>query len=312
MVLHGAVLVAATGVLAAGCGRFAFDARDGAGDGRRIDAREGDCWAAWHDGTIGLGTPRRLTELGFGGVTADPWLSPDGRALYVSHDDGSGGGYDLYVAQRSALGEMWSAATRDPDLSSASDEHRVSLSGDRLTAVISSNRIGGQGQDLWSTVRTAPTDPFPTPSQALVAGLNTAAAEYDPELTADGLRLYYAPQTTLDLQHIEYADRASTADAFGAPNQIPELVVRGINADPSLSPDQTVIVFAIQDKPAPPEIHYATREDATATFGAAAPVPGVLVGGERNSDPAISPDGCELYFNSDRDGPSDVYVATVP
>ena len=61
------------------------------------------------------------------------------------------------------------------------------------------------------------------------------------------------------------------------------------------------------------ELWYATRPARDVPFSAPQPVPGVNDPAAYQGDPYLTPDGCTLYFSSDRaggDGGQDLWMAT--
>lgn len=281
-----------------GCGRFDF-ARV-APDGGAV---ERSCWPQWHAGTLALSAPQRVAELASSDATSNPSLSVDGLTLYFERDDGND---DLFVTQRSSRDAPWAAPTRIEPLTTNAIESRLTPSADGMFAVFMSSR--GGNEDLWTATRTSLSDPLANPSTALVASLNTPAAELDPELTADGLGLYYAPWDGTN-QRIVVARRASTASAFVQPTTLDELQISSAVADPSLSPDETVIAFSSGATMADNDLFYATRDSRDARFDSPQPLAALDVPGVSDNDIELSSDGCEVYFTSDRGGHAELYVS---
>src|SRR5262249_40358849 len=148
---------------------------------------------------------------------------------------------DVYVTQRAARGLPFDAPTLDAGLSSSmANDSRVAMTDDGLLAVISTARAPTAGAyDVSQLSRRTPPAAFGSASPALLANLNTVDPEYDPVLSGDGLRLYYATGIN---QVIRYATRTARSAAFG-----PSVPVTGLlaapSADMSLSPDERVIAY---------------------------------------------------------------------
>lgn len=316
-------------VLVAGCrfapAHLAADARGAGGDA--IDAPAGDgpadadagCLAAWHAGTVQLGPATPLSVDDANAVDRDPFLSGDELTLYFSSDRaGTQGSVDPWVATRTSLGAPFGAPADQTALASPQGDSKLSTTGDGLYAVFSSSRGGTSGgADLWQATRPSTAMPFGMVKQGDFKALDTVAPEYDPWISADGLTLYYAPIPIGSPQQIEVATRPQTSMPFASASPVTELYSGTGDGDPTLSPDQLIIVFSSQRPPpnaavTPGGVNlwYAVRAQPGAPFGPPALVPGVNTD-DNEGDPFLSADGCRVYFSSDRAGSYDLYVATV-
>jgi len=283
-----------------GCGRFGF-AREGTPDGGGGTS----CWSYWHAGDLVLTAPKRVAELASTQSQSNPSLSLDNLTLYFERDAGNN---DIYVTQRPSRDAPWGTPTRLDALATTATESRMTTSADGMFAVFSSNRSGAT--DLWTSTRTSADGTFAAPSTELVAALNSGAAELDPELTADGLGLYYAPYDGTT-QRIVVAHRPSTTAPFDAPATLDELQLSSAVGDPSLSPDETVIAFSSGATMPDNELYYATRSNRDAPFGTPVALAALNRAGVSDGDIELASDGCELYFTSDRGGLPELYVAYV-
>ena len=117
-----------------------------------------------------------------------PWVSSDELVVYFASD--RAGSMDLWTATRSARAQPFSAPTPVAELNSSADDAGLSLSADELVVILASARAGGAGGwDLYRAVRTSRSAPFSAP--APIAALDTAAGEWDPELSRDGRELFF-------------------------------------------------------------------------------------------------------------------------
>jgi Tol biopolymer transport system component len=289
---------AALAVLCA-CGRLEFGEL---GDAGAPAART--CWDQWTSGTIAMATPQRIAELVSTMPQGNPSLSSDGFTLYF---DRSGA---LYASTRSALDAPWQPAVRLDAIDGGTSEGRMTVTAVDSLVVFASDR--GTNTQLWTTRRSGDMQ-FDAPSQSFVTALLSSDNELDPELSADGLHLYYAPyDMTSNIQLIVVASRASTSDAFAGPTELPELQISTAIGDPSLSPDELVIAFSSGTTMADNDLYYATRADRASSFGTPLVIPGVNASGVSDNDVELSRDGCEIYFTSFRGGLSELYLARVP
>jgi hypothetical protein len=285
--------------LAIACGRIDFAAIDAAMSSEvdaDPDAQASGCWSAWFARTVELVGLRRVDEV-LGASAGDPSLAEDDLRLYVW-----GSGPDLYTATRASRAAAWTAVTPVAELNSPSIEHRVSLSADGLDAVFNSDR--GGNFDLWAATRASVTVPFEPPTATNLAGL---ADDYDPELSSDGLRLYFA--RTEGVRRIVVATRPARDQPFADPVVLTELGEP--THDPSLSPDERVIVYS-RTVGADRSVHYATRARMDDPFESPTliPIPSSIAG-TRMFDPEVSQDGCELLFRA-TDGAADwLFVAAI-
>lgn len=277
-------------VICAACGRLDFDpAGNPESDG---DVPLSACWATWHSGALQLSAPEPIAELADPGSCADPSLSADGLTMYFSR------GNDLVVSRRATRSSSWQAPIVLAELSSSGDDAKLSVTSDGLLVIWSSTRSPSMGYDLWQATRSTPEAPFGTPTSVPLSTLNDGLHQYDPHISADGLRLYYAPVLG-STQQVRVATRASRTGAFGEPMEV--ALGPNLTADPTLSPDELVIVYTAQQSGVL-QMYYATRNSPTESFGVGQLLPIYNDGPVADRDPALSYDGCELYFASRRGG----------
>ena len=232
----------------------------------------------------------------------NPSLSSDGMTLYVTRDS------NLYSVHRAARDQPWEATMRLEAVLSTGNENRVSTSSDDLFAVFASSRSGTT--DLWTSERATPTTSFDAPTQAYVDGLRSPIKELDPELSADALRLYYAPYDGTN-QHILVASRTDRTKAFSAPAVMTELQISIAVADPTLSPDELVIAFSSGAEIPDNDLFYAVRSERSEAFDSIDAIPALNLASAGEWDVELSSDGCEIYFVSDRSGSVELYAASI-
>jgi len=122
----------------------------------------------------------------------DPFISSDGRTLYLTTDPGGPTHPRLVVATRPDPDGDFSAPSDVPGVNvTGADSADPALSPDERVIVFSSNRDGGRGGlDLWYAVRSDTGQAFSTP--IVVPTINSDEDEADPMLSADGCELYFA------------------------------------------------------------------------------------------------------------------------
>ncbi len=267
-----------------------------------VDAA-GDCRSKWLDHSVTLTAPVPLASFNAALSTIaeerDPFVSGDELTLYFASNRAGSQSSDIYVSTRAAIGAAFTTPVIARDLSSALNDSRVSLTSNELTAVLSSGRAGGEGNtDLWEGTRPNKQAAFGSFTQSLVMTVNDAGEQLDPELSADGLRVYLAVSS--NPQHIAMATRTTIGGAFGNPVS---MIDSGTgDADPSLSADELVIAFSSNRTGASfggGNVWYATRANTGVPFEPPQVVQGVNTP-SNDGDPTFSRDMCRLYFASDR------------
>jgi hypothetical protein len=291
-------------LLVAGCGRYGFDARAADGGDGAVDPT---CWPAWRTKTVQLSSPRSI-DLGLGKAFA-PYLSADGLTLYASARIGASMSAEFIVSRRATQTTTWGMAVSMPDFVTNSEEEGLTMSPDELTVIFSSGRLGGSGNtDFYIATRGTKTGTFGAPTQMGLTNLETASYEFAPHLR--GSRLYYAP-SDLTRQRIVVSESNGTGQ-FASPTPVPGLPTTPTVADPGLSPDETVILFAYgaTADQAAIDLAYAVRPDRDAAFGAFSLIPAIALDPMRDQQLTIREDGCELIYYSDR-APAGLWVTTV-
>lgn len=261
------------------------------------------CWGAWLSGSLQFGPLVRHTELSLPLVgVANPSLAQAGLAIYFDR------GQDFFRATRVSPTATFAPPTRVDELRTDENESKISTTGDDQTAVFGSARLGTSGLlDLWQAQRL-PGGLFGVPSNLPFIAINDANNQFDPEITPDGLHLYFSP--VIDgTQDIRHASRLTLEAPFdNVTTVIPADM--GPVFDPTISPDQRVLVFAGRPGTAPPDLFFATRAGAAAPFGAPVALT-ALNTTSLDSDPDLSIDGCTLFFASNREGTNSIYSVTV-
>jgi Tol biopolymer transport system component len=215
-------------------------------------ARGGEIWRSARptdEGAFPTATPvAELNEV----YESGPTLSYDARTIYfhstrlqVLQDTD-----DLWSASRPHAGATFDTPKRlEAPNTTDSREVDPTVSGDGLTLIFSSNRPGGMGKyDLWVSTRSSSNQPFP--SATPLAQVNSSDQEWEPDLTADGLHLYFSsdrPGGKGDTD-IWRADRSSPTGKFSAPVNVTEVNSPYQEDGPAISPDGRRLLF-ISNRP---------------------------------------------------------------
>jgi Tol biopolymer transport system component len=103
---------------------------------------------------------------------------------------GGKGDWDIYTSEIAPDG-TFGPATPVEELNTAARETRMTLTGNGMTVIFTSNRAGGLGNiDLWMAQRPAPNMPFCSPVN-LGAPVNSTANDRSPSITTNGDELYF-------------------------------------------------------------------------------------------------------------------------
>ena len=256
-----------------------------------------------------------------------PQLAEGGVALYYTLQR-PGREAEIYRSQFD--GQRWLPGEPVAALNSPASDFGPVVSPDGKTLYLYSDRPGGYGGfDLYSSQRTA--SGWSTP-QNLGPTLNTPAQEYDPAISPDGKRLFFASNRTLQMDaqiaqavkqgeaapwkatlraepglrqfDIYVAQRDKGGKQWKAATNLRALNTNAANeGEPFVSPDGAFLYFA-SDRP---NVHGSTENydlyRARLIDGAVVQVENL--GGEVNTaasehDPSLSPEGFRLVFSSDR------------
>jgi Tol biopolymer transport system component len=271
-----------------------------------------DCWPLWEamGSATPLTTPVALTVLNTSTDDRHPWMSPDGLTLFWATGGAASANEQIVHASRpTRAADAWTApvVSTDPDTANVADQG-AALTADGLVVSFASSRAGGSGNtDLWQATRASTTEPFGSADHAPYAAIDTSGIEADPDLSADGLIIVYSNQT--GTQSIEFATRATRADAFDAPQVITIAGAPASLNNPRVSPDQLVLFYS-GTLAGSTGVLVATRTLDTAAFTT---LGGIAIDGSANDTGiGLSGDGCDLVFASTRaSGDFDLFETTV-
>jgi Tol biopolymer transport system component len=252
-----------------------------------------------------FGTPE---DLGAGVNSArfegGPDLSADGLTLYFTSD--RDGNSDLFVATRRTTADRFGAAESvGAAVNTPSFEAAPSISADGLSLYFESDRPGSREDDIWVATRPTPSRAFGAPAN-LGSLVNSAAVDAHPEISEDGLSLYFSSYRDGGRggSDIWVSRRSSTDQPFGAPAPLTSVNSSGFDGEPSISADGRALFFA-SDRARTvggTDLWVSMRSSRARSFG-----PPVNVGPRVNTvsderTPDISDDGRSLYFSTTRPG----------
>ena len=185
-----------------------------------------------------------------------------------------------------------------------------SISADELTMFLSVDLGGTQSHDIFYATR--PNKYVSFGDVISLSEINTSEMEWGPDISADGLSLYFARGINWN-GDIYVATRASTSEPFGTPQIITELSTLYSEAGPSISADGLAIYFAGNMLGNISDLFMATRPDVNSPFGTPVAL-NTLNTAHNEAAPAITPDGLTIYFRRMYEGgmQQDIWAATRP
>jgi hypothetical protein len=276
-----ALLDADTALDATGADAARLDGASGDGGDVPTTCLEHSVWGDLH-AVAGLGS----------GDDDSPSLSADGLTMLFGSV--RSGARQIHFARRPSRTAPFETPAIVAELTATGEENlSPTISGDALT--LSFLRYA-PFQCPWLATRASPTDPWS--SFVRQDALCGDTAFIGPELTDDGLAIYYNDFSA----RIYVARRSAITEAFAPGALVPELS----GGWPTLSSDELEIWFTGVDE----DIWTSRRSDVGSPFEPPVPV-SELSTASSEGDPAISSDGLELFFGTDRSGGSnEIWVAT--
>ncbi len=147
------------------------------------------------DKNIGFGSPNQdhLDRVNAGNAdNFDPFLSGDGRTLYLAPNPNGPAPQQIMVATRPDANSDFTSPMVVPRINSTTaNTADPALSPDQRIIVFSSNRPGEPGGiDLWYATRADADHDFDAPVR--IPTVNSPDADADPMLSVDGCELYFA------------------------------------------------------------------------------------------------------------------------
>lgn len=183
-------------------------------------------------------------------------------------------------------------------------ETAPSFGADEKTLYYAEDATGSGSSHLRGATRASPSDTSFTPLAPFAAIDAIENSQYDPAFA--GTSLYFGAVTGLIGGHLY---RASASDGFASPAELAELASAGGETSPAPTRDDRALYYAKFVGATNFDIWVATRDAATGAYTQMRPVSEVSSSGD-DQPSWVSPDGCRLYFTSNRDGAYALYVAS--
>jgi WD40 repeat protein len=241
-------------------------------------------------------------------VSIGPALSDDALTLlYVSQNP-----YDVFITTRPDRASAFGAGTRLANVNQSGTDATPFLADGGLTLLLASDRFTNAGfNDLLIATRASLSDPFSTP--APIANVSSPGVELSPQLSDDGLRLYFSSDRSNSNRDIYLATRSARSAGFSTPARVSGLNGQSSEFGPTLGADE-LEVFIASDRPGgvgSMDIWRAVRATRGDAFGTPVNVSELNDRGY-DTDPRLSRDGSELFFSSSRNGDQVLWSARRP
>ncbi len=257
-----------------------------------------------------FGEPELVGGLGLVGLQLWAPLLVEGGATLLFAASGGATSENIFTADRepaSGIGFLQARALSAVNSTSLDGSPFPSADGLRLY-FFSTRRGGAGGRDLWISSRASVEEPFGAPLP--LSELNTPDEEHLPWLTRDELTIYFAttrPTTRADFNLFQ-ASRASLSEPFGPAQPVANVNSDALEGRGTLSEDALALIFMSArqggvgredlwlSRRVSPEVEFDTPLNLTAVNSSAADL-----------DPALSADGLQLFFSSDRGGAQQIW-----
>ncbi len=229
------------------------------------------------------------------GNISNPTFAPDGCGIYYSLFES--GEPNLWRTRRASADAAFGTSVALSELNSDAADYKATISPDGLEIFLSTTRGGADRRArLFRSRRGSATAAWPPPQPAdefEIAGHNL----YDPALSPNGLRFYYAPGTA-EAQLLHEAQRAEVGDPFDPPNPLDPgdlgFLEGGTTfAEPVSNFDDTLLVYVVAFEDGGKELFFSHRNSWHDTWAGHQTVP-LGDGAGEVQDMGLSPDACEL------------------
>ena len=187
------------------------------------------------------GAPAIVPQLSTAGAELQPSLSRDGLTIYVTRFTGAS--FDIYKATRASLTTAWGTPAVSSELNSTADDAPMNMSTSGLAMVVTSNRPGSAGYDVYLATRGSTIQTFGAP--VAITSVNTTNNEYDAWLSDDALTIYYCSDiNAANSNDLFVATRTTASGAFMTPTALTALNSSASDEDPWISTDQHTMIFS--------------------------------------------------------------------
>jgi hypothetical protein len=157
--------------------------------------------------------------------------------------------------------------------------------------------------DIYVTKRTSITSAWSQP--VIDAALSSASGETTPDISGDGLTMYFASNRPGGLGDTDIwrSVRGSRTETWGVPVNVAELSSANGDATAAMTADQLMLVTTSNraDGGVSYDMYISTRATVGAPWGPLAPLDALDVGQVDDTSGFLSPDGLTIYWDSGGD-----------
>jgi Tol biopolymer transport system component len=239
-------------------------------------------------------------------------LSGDLLTMYLSSDRNISGsiGFDLYQSSRTAIGQPWTTPVRINQagggyVGGAGDQLAPTVTADGTSLYYASDETSSF--KIYVATRANAQADFGAPG---VWSVSTSTNDRDPYVLPAGDVVYFSS----DRSGSQRIFRVVNTTSWGTPEE--QMNYGTGNIAPVVTPDELTIFF--MGRPGTTgsfDIYAASRAQKSDAFGAPTRVDAVSDSSALDAPTYITPDGCTLYFSSNRPGGpgnSEIWEATRP
>ena len=287
--------------------------------------RQAGIWSVAQN--VETGIPGTHASLNTGALEGCPFISPDGKSLYMASDRPGGfGGLDIWVSSRASVNDGWGEPVNlGEPVNSASNDFCPTIARDGHTLYFVSNRPGGCGGSDIYVSRSRPHG-WDTPVN-LGCALNSDADEFSPfpvNEAGSGPVLYFSSNRaggfSAEVEGAVIGDFDLYISQFRGGIFGPAVLVPGVNtaaddSQPNLSRDDLEMYF-FSTRPGGfggPDLYVAARTKASRNWLTVANLGPHVNSAAGETRPSLSWNGKTLYFGSNRpggEGSSDIYYSS--
>ena len=272
-----------------------------------------------------FGTPIKVPNVNVSSVdVGNPEISSDGLALYYNvHGNGAS---DIWVMTRGTTDDNWGAPLNlGQPVNSPSYEAQPSISADGLElyfgdgsyTTLGPYRPGGHGDsDLWVSRRATTDDPWGEPVN-LGPIVNSSDMDSDPEISADGLMLFFNSNRSSDNRYpdIWVTTRPTKDSRWTEPVKLgPNINTIRYDGDPDISSDGLSLFFCSYGDLTGfggVDLWVSKRTNINDPWGEPVNLGPIINTVYSDSDTSISADGSILYFASNRSGLWEIWQVSI-
>jgi Tol biopolymer transport system component len=275
-----------------------------------------------------FGTPTKVPNVNISSVeVANPEISSDGLSLYFSSGPNDGyGSSDIWMSTRKTIDDDWDTpANLGPPVNSSAFEGQPSISADGLELYFADGTHGNTGpyrpsgyggSDLWVSMRPTTNDPWANPVN-LGPIVNGSASDSDPEISADGLTLFFHSDRPGGYGYTDLwvTTRPTKDNHWAEPvNLGPTINTWEYDGDPDVSSDGLSLFFCNYGRVTGyghTDLWLSRRPTTNHPWEEPVNLGPIVNSTTDDSDPTISADGSMLYFGSNRSGVWELWQAPI-